>query len=1419
MTIQPKCHWQFNERKGNIARDAIAGVQASLAQAELNGHGRIGNAVHLLRKDSDVNLGKEVGQFGTSDFTVAFGMRVISALPGNLKRPFRGAKGILSEFDIIGDQVMQGHGNFFSVRLMDQGRIFFHVDENSKAKHYVKVATKRLSMVSEKEWFHVAAVRQGRTIKIYIDGALEAEATSETGVANINNNADVKLGHSRRLTPNAQYEDLRIYHTALSDAEIQALIPPVNCPLHEGEIELVGADKAAVILHQNIDDLGQFSSSFKQLRVGNNTGVTLYDQPDFRGTAQKCYADLPDMRLSRIKNFPKSIRIWSTVGEPFTGKWIIKAPNGQFLHLGKAHLMTTSKQWSTGLFKFHYNLHQARLQLLPGADQESDRFTLSAVEAPARLFVDDSDGLPGEFSLINQTQNEWLELRANNTFSWTRQKENRALFVRAVKFADNEGQVGELAPGEVALYEHAAYHGRTWILSDSAKDVAGEHRRFGVFHNLNDIASSIRLGPDTGVTLFKHGNYQVAEDKREEEIEDIVKNVPDLRESQIGDDALSSIKIFRTIEPEDVFSSYTTKLSQDYRMVGDKLEEFSAYRTTLRFEPGAGAIEVTATDFTTIEVDGITYEIDEVRSATLTPNELNFIMITSDADGLNTPGLKIQTSEMADNEQVVIFPNQEAHQQIAELEDDALWNAKDAQGNLIVDRTAHSQAEVASVQNTIKRVSATIASKDNRVQSSSPVVSGAAIADPWELKFESSPDNLDRNDGLQRVARTAALRADGASASADGASPLSGGIHEEALSQDDFAHLLSQATSRESVQNPVVAPLPQSGAIGIDGAPQVFAARGLFRRVGRRIKDALKKAKSVVIGAVKGVVHFVVKTAEEVIDFVVDTAEKVAEFVEAVVEKVVKAVKKFIEFLQFLFDWDDILDTQRYLKRAINTSLDSAKQLAVDAKSHVTAFVDDLQDSVEDGMNQLVKTLGGKPSEVEESGFEIPEALEWFLSKLLGGSKSSDSETTSGSGSGDSPLASFVRQMLEAFEDAVGAGLRLSEGVFESIQALIANPREPEVALIIIIEALRDAIIQSLDAVENVALGLLDVVSLAIDLFKGFLNAEIRIPFISDLLDFIGVGKLTVLNLATITLAIPVTVTAKLVTGEHLFANSVPMPLNVANQQATPLAVASVTTERSAIAASTDSSNDAARTDETDEPDSLRDLRKDLAFTTIATVADTTNHLIAGILDLFDVPGFSVTGSDPDLSSFDETLGFIGSGFVRPLQALEITSIVLSLMSWSFSYPAQFEESGGINQENRREITLWSYRGATLALDTVLMFTQDFQRMRRVEQASNVIWAFLNIVDLSLYAFYLAAVEEENDRIKRADISNEVFSALPNVACFVRSIAVNAEPITRTGLHLGHVATDLTAAVVTATTGGILMKEANKALKEAKSAT
>ncbi len=1410
MTVQPKFHWQFTTNPGSKAVDRASGVTAELFHVRGGRHGRIGQAIRLDgRKDKPrMVFGNAPGRVGTRDFTIAFGMKV---------------RGTFGEkvLHIIGNRTTSGHGNFFSLRMKKEGELVFEVDENSKGKNYAVLNSKR--SLKDGKWHHIAIVRQGRSLKLYIDGELSEESRSKTGIANITTKAAMSLGTRGRKTPIAEYEDIRIYHTALSTADIRDLVTPENRPLRAGEIELVATDNAAIVLKQDATHLTRFSPRFQQVRLGADTGVTLYKGTEFSGVRQKLAADIPDTRLSRLGDFPRSIQIRSTVGEPFMGKHVIQAPNGEYLSQQGATLTTSRRRKLTELFDLRKHPQRDRLELIPASKE-----ALQIDGETAVLLMDDAERPAGAFAIVHPVGDQWLMLNPDKTFSWTQVREDRAICHLTARMADHEGQVGELAPGEVALYENVAYWGRTWVLSDREPGILGSYARFGPFHGLNDKTSSIRVGPETGVTLFKHGNFQAADANREEEIEDIVENVPDMGESQVGDDAISSVKIFQTLSAKDVFASYTTKLSQDYRMVNGKLEEFSAYRTTLRFEPGAGAVTVAATDFTTIEVDGKTHIIDEEQSVELRPNELNVIMITSEADGLNTPGLKIRTSEMALNEQVVIFPNQDAHQQIAELEDDALWNAKDAQGNLIVDRNAHSQAEVASVQNTIKRVTATVAydeaivaddSVASEVTTAERVVLGEAIDAPWELTFSSEPDT---GDAKRRSVARSVRRSRGpvaASVAADDAGDAAAVIQETPVSQDAFAKLLSQATITEGPESAAPSdPAPSKpGVGGLGGAQRVLGIKKL--RIGRRIRDAVKKATSVVVGAVEGVVHFVVKTAEGVIDFVVDTVEKIGEFVESVVEKVVSSIKQFIEFLQFLFDWGDILDTQRYLKKAINSSLDAAKQLAVDAKPHVKAFVDDLQEDVEDGMNQLVKSLGGKPSEVEESGFEIPEALEWFLSKLMGGSRSASSEPGSAGGS-DSPLASFVRQLLEAFEDAAGAGLRVSEGVFDSIQALIKNPREPEVALIIIIEALRDAIIQSLEAVENLALSLLDVVASIIDLFKVLLNAEIRIPFISDLLDFIGVGKLTVLNLATMTLAIPVTLTAKLATGRHLFAESIPVPLDVAQPAGTPLALASF--ERSALTANAVVADDIptiANAEAEDEPDSLRELRRDLAFTVITTTADTVNHLIAGILDLFNVPGFGADiFPERDLTKIDVKLGVIGVAFVGPLQALEITSLGLSFMSWVFSYPVLFHEPRGLTKEKLREVILWSYRGGTLAADIGMAMANDFERMRRIEKVPNLAWSFLSIIDMILASIYLAAIEEDNDAVRRATISGEFYSALPNVACFVRSLEIK-EPVTATVIHLSHVGMDVTAAVVTATTGGILIREANKALDQAKAAT
>ncbi|MGK7889235.1 MAG: LamG domain-containing protein, partial [Leptolyngbyaceae cyanobacterium] len=216
MTVQPKYHWQFSEKTGHIARDTISGVESRFHKVAFEGHGRIGHGVKLSALDSRITLHGMTERFGTRDFTVAFGIKILNVFNQN-------------DTDIIGNRNVGGHGNWFSLCLQHQGKnLTFEVDENSQGKNYACAKTEQLPNLVDQKWHHVALVRQGKTVKIYLDGALVKTGSSKTGVANITSRVDIKLGHHPRHTPAAQYEDLRIYHKAFSDTEIEDLVPPVN---------------------------------------------------------------------------------------------------------------------------------------------------------------------------------------------------------------------------------------------------------------------------------------------------------------------------------------------------------------------------------------------------------------------------------------------------------------------------------------------------------------------------------------------------------------------------------------------------------------------------------------------------------------------------------------------------------------------------------------------------------------------------------------------------------------------------------------------------------------------------------------------------------------------------------------------------------------------------------------------------------------------------------------------------------------------------------------------------------------------------------------------------------------------------------------------------------------------------------------
>lgn len=1369
MSVQPMYHWQFNEQGGAIIQDSINGTTATLVGATLKEYGRIGKAIRLSGNSSHINFGNVVGQFGTSDFTVAFGMKVLDTHNDN-------------DLDIIGNRTASDHRNVFSVQLREKAKLFFQVDEDESGTNFIEVATPALSLGSDKKWHHIAFVRENITLKIYVDGVLVAQnsllievdidpipvtsassnlttstSTATTalsnGPANINNGKDLRLGDWTKGAAVAEYEDLRIYHTALNDLQIENLVTSYTRILRPGYVELIGPDDAAIILSGDVADLSSFSNEGFKVRFGPDTGINLYGGTNFGGATHKFYSDIPIVKPGG--SFPKSIRVWSSLGEPFTGKWIIQAPDGQFLSWNGTFLTTSPNISAKEHFILSYNSRTQQPQFIPINDTTGRLF-------PFTLLVNQPDTRQGAFSFVNMSRDQWLMLNPDKTFSWTSEHSKRAIFATVVKLADNEGQVGEIVEGEVAFYEHSSYVGRVWVLSDGSPLTLGSYPNFTIIPGLNDVLSSVRLGLNTGATLFDRLNNEVLNPAKE--LEDITQNISDMGTGQIGHDKVSGAKIFRTVASTTIFNSFTSKLSEDYRLINDKLEQFSAYRTILRFAAGISEVEVSATDLTTIVVEGNSFEIDEVRSVTLRPNELNQIMITSEADGITTPGLKFRTRDMVANERVVIFPDQEVHKQLAALAPDALWNASDAQGNPIVDQTVHTQSEIATVQSTIKRVMSTVVYTDNdvKIATASPnglgtsqllsamslteSVAGATVGNPWELHLTFS------------------------TSSTGGAVVTGDPIREVTISQSAFEQLLAQTTTSTA---------------------NVLSARSLSARsIFSDIKDAVKQATSVVIGFANNALQTIIRIGNNVINFVLDTAAKVATFVEAVVARVVKTIKQFIEFLRFLFDWDDILHTQKFLVSSINSAFDYATDLVDSAKAPVAEFIDTLQEEIEDGINGLIRRLGGDPEADEESP-GLPEAAEWFLNLLLGESRNSDNDATiankaaSDTSVGDS-LQDAFGHLLEALRDAIGIAAELQDGLIDTIEAFIKNPLHPELALIEILETLRNVGIQALDLGEEVIFAFLDLVIVVIKLFKEMLNVEIRLPLISRLFELIGAGKLTPLNVFGLLVAIPTTILHKLIFGEAPFRDVLP-PVLVNQENGARSTLASLQTRG------------LNETLSANEKEHIKRLIR--GFGGLALLADLINGVITAGLDAF-----------PEKAD----------GFGIPTVFWEIGSLLLSWVSWFGSFPASGSpsEPGGYpyalhkhkvtkadNETEYRQRVVWGWRTAILGLDTMYMIMaikkgnpeqMPLQRLRRAEKNTIMVATGATLIDLGLTGLYLTTLS--NGQAKNLEGANEVIALLPPLACGIRL------SVPKGAIALGLL--DLVATITTFGLGWKLLKDA-----------
>jgi hypothetical protein len=228
MPTLPTHQWLFEEADGTTAFDSVGHSNATLVNATRVKSVVFSNtAVQIDGSDGSlISFGKDVGQFGTADFTIAFWV--------NTRETVR-------VFDLIGNRTASSHGNFICIRMtgnhesMPHGQIIAEVDEDGNGTNYVAVIG-NISGLNDGQWHNVSLSRQGSMLSLYIDGVLAGSQTG-AGVANIANGNDFRVGRSllmdvARFSPNALFADVRIYNEAVTPKDLAS--PVISYPFYAG---------------------------------------------------------------------------------------------------------------------------------------------------------------------------------------------------------------------------------------------------------------------------------------------------------------------------------------------------------------------------------------------------------------------------------------------------------------------------------------------------------------------------------------------------------------------------------------------------------------------------------------------------------------------------------------------------------------------------------------------------------------------------------------------------------------------------------------------------------------------------------------------------------------------------------------------------------------------------------------------------------------------------------------------------------------------------------------------------------------------------------------------------------------------------------------------------------------------------------
>lgn len=321
--------------------------------------------------------------------------------------------------------------------------------------------------------------------------------------------------------------------------------------------------------------------------------------------------------------------------------------------------------------------------------------------------------------------------------------------------------------------------------------------------------------------------------------------------------------------------------------------------------------------------------------------------------------------------------------------------------------------------------------------------------------------------------------------------------------------------------------------------------KAFFGDVMEAIENELDKVGDFLIQVANDVATFTIKLADKTVSFILDTAAKVMRVIGWVLQQIAVTFEKLIDWLGFIFDWDDILTAHKIIVNVANKSFEFAEAKLVDAETIVANFFDTMKAQLGDltpmsNANASATVLSRSQNPAPDFTDSQKQQANYFKSpggnfakyhlQHSGVMTATPPTTTPATGN---PIVDTFTQVIEPVGKDIGQTI---EDVMTDLRnGFVSGTLTPNQALSMI---KTDAMTGVLQTAEDASEGVLKVADDLVTSIQSQLNNQWDIPFLSPLYKLITKGSpLTLLDAIALLIAIPGVPMYKLVAETSPFAN------------------------------------------------------------------------------------------------------------------------------------------------------------------------------------------------------------------------------------------------------------------------------------------